>query len=112
MDLDVVTQYILTIAPAATAIISTISAVIVAIKKIKSDNQKTLNEVKASNKLISDNNNNLTAQIALIQAENLELKQTNAELNRSLKKVCAKMEHLYYIETDAIDPNDLKEIEE
>lgn len=82
MDIDVITQYIMVIAPAATAIISTVVALIVGIKKIKNAGDSTVDEVKKSNDKIAESNR-------ILHEENLHLKE-------SLNKITAKMEHMYY----------------
>ena len=61
MDIDLITQYIMTIAPALVSILTVISTMVVSIKKIRSDSSATVSEVKMQSKINSELKEQLTA---------------------------------------------------
>ena len=71
MDIDLITQYIMTIAPALVSILTVISTMVVSIKKIRSDSSATVSEVKMQSKI----NSELKEQLTALSAENAELKK-------------------------------------
>lgn len=82
MNIDIVTQYILAIVPAVTAIMSMVVLVGVGIGKIRKANQITeskVDELTKSNKTIIEQNNAL-------KKENIELKQILSSLGEDIKK--------------------------
>lgn len=83
MDIDTITQYILTIAPAVVSILTVISTMVVSIKKIKSNSDETVKEVKAQNEI----NRELREQLVAVTTE-------NADLKREMKKCISKMNHV------------------
>ena len=85
--LDAVTQYLISITPAVTAIVGAITVVGVGIGKIKKANKDATNEIKE----MHDENVELRKELKEVAKENKELKQ-------SLRKVTARMEHMYYVE--------------
>lgn len=85
--IDAVTQYILALVPAVTAVVGMITIFGVGIGKIRKANKDATNEIKETHK----ENLELRRELRETMKENKELKQ-------SLKKVTAKMEHMYYIE--------------
>lgn len=88
MDIDIITQYILAIVPAFTAVVGMITTLGVAIGKIKKANSETKEEVRA----LSETDNALKKQLREVHKENVELKQ-------QLNEVAARMKHLYFVET-------------
>lgn len=91
MDIDIITQYILTLTPAVTAIISVIVALGVGIGKIKKANKETVEEVKATNK-------ELKARQSKIEETNLNLAQENITLKKDLRQLMAKIQHIHFTE--------------
>lgn len=87
MEIDAITQFILAIVPAVTAIIGIVVALGVGVGKIKQANADTRKEVKN----LSEGDKGLKKQLREVQKENAELK---AQLN----EVLARMKHLYFVE--------------
>ena len=96
MNIDIITQYILAIVPAFTAVVGMITTLGVAISKIKKANKETSTQVEE----LSKNDRALKKQLVETQKE-------NAELKKNFNKVLAKMDHLYFVEKDYV-----KEIKE
>lgn len=96
MNLDIITQYILAIVPAFTAVVGMVVTLGVGIGKIKRANKKTTDTVLE----VSQESRELKAELRDVIKQNKELKQENKELKESLNKVSARMEHMYYIEKD------------
>ena len=94
--LDAITQYILTLVPAFTAVVGMITTLGVAIGKIKQANKDATAEIKEAHA----DNRALRKQMAEVMMENKELKQ-------DLKKITARMAHMYFIEDD--NPNNKEE---
>lgn len=88
MDLDIITQYILAIVPAFTAVVGMIVTLGVGIGKIKKANSETKEEVKS----LSETDRALKKQLRDVHQENVELK-------KQLNEVTARMKHLYFVET-------------
>lgn len=103
MNIDIITQYVLAIVPAFTAIVGMVVTLGVGIGKIKKANKETTTTVLE----VSEDTRELKSELNNLVKQNKELKKENLELKNSLDKVVAKMEHLYYIEKDYI-----KEIKE
>lgn len=87
MELDAITQFILAIVPAFTAVVGMITTLGVAIGKIKKANSETKEEVKA----MTENDRALKRQLKDVYEENVELK-------KQLSKLSARMSHLYFVE--------------
>ena len=85
--LDVITQYIISLVPAVTAVAGMVTVMGVAIAKVKKAHKEATTEVKEAHK----ENVELRKELADVVRENKELKQ-------SIKKITARMEHMYYIE--------------
>lgn len=81
MDLDVVTQYIISITPAITAIVGAVAACIVAIKNVKAEGKKIVETVDLkmtpAAKIMKENEQ--------LKAENIELRRINVRLQN---KIC------------------------
>lgn len=88
MDIDIITQYVLAIVPAFTAVVGMITTLGVAIGKIKKANKETKDEVVA----LSQTDKELKKQLRDVHRENVELK-------KQLNEVTARMKHLYFVET-------------
>lgn len=89
MNIDIITQYILALVPAVTAIAGMITTVGIAISKIKKANQETTTKVEE----VSKNDKFLKRQLTEVHRE-------NAELKKQLAKLTARMDHLYFVEKD------------
>lgn len=87
MPIDIITQYILAIVPAFTAVVGMVTTIGVAIAKIKSAASAATTEVKEAH----NENMKLRKEMLITQQENRELKQ-------HLNKITAKMEHMYWVE--------------
>lgn len=72
-----ITQYIVTIAPAITAIISVITALIISIKKVKKIDEGHQKETKALNNRVNG------------------VLQENAELKQEIKKLVKTINHIH-----------------
>lgn len=80
MEINQITEFIIAAAPAVTAIISVVVALIVGIKNIKAAGEKTVADVKESN--------------SKIIAANIELQKENAELKKELRSVVAAVKKI------------------
>ena len=87
MNIDAITQYILAIVPAVTAVIGMIVTLGVGIGKIKQANKKTEKTVEE----LSEGEKLLRSQLKAVNKE-------NAELKKQLNEVLARMKHLYFVE--------------
>lgn len=87
--LDAVTQYLLAITPAVTAVVGIITVFGVSIGKIKKANRDATKEIKE----IHQENVELRRELRETMKENREIKQT-------LKKITAKMEHMYFVDEE------------
>lgn len=87
MNIDIITQYLLAIVPAFTAVVGMVVTLGVGIGKIKKANKETTDTVKE-----------VSAESRALAKQNRELKKENKELKESLNKITARMEHMYYIE--------------
>lgn len=96
MNLDIITQYILAIVPAFTAVVGMVVTLGVGIGKIKRANKETTDTVLE----VSQESRELKAELRDVIKQNKELKKENKELKESLNKVSARMEHMYYVEED------------
>ena len=89
MELDIITQYILAIVPAFTSVVGMVTTLGVAIGKIKKANKDATAEIKEAHA----DNRALRKEMAEVMMENKEIKQ-------DLKKITARMAHMYFIEDD------------
>lgn len=87
MDIDIITQYILAIVPAFTAVVGMIVTLGVGIGKIKKANSETTTQVKE----LSETDKALKRELRDVHKE-------NAELKKQLNEVTARMKHLYFVE--------------
>ena len=87
MEIDVITQYILAIVPAFTAVVGMIVTLGVGIGKIKKANSETTSQVKE----LSETDKSLKKELREVHKE-------NAELKKQLNEVTARMKHLYFVE--------------
>lgn len=87
MDIDIITQYVLAIVPAFTAVVGMITTLGIAIGKIKKANSETTQEVRE----LSENDKALKKQLKEVHKENVELKQ-------QLNELSARMKHMYFVE--------------
>lgn len=87
MEIDIITQYILAIVPAFTAVVGMIVTLGVGIGKIKKANSETSSQVRE----LSDNDRALKKQLVQVHKE-------NAELKKQLNEVTARLKHMYFVE--------------
>lgn len=87
MEIDVITQYILAIVPAVTAIVGMVVTIGVGIGKIKKANSTTVDEVVK----VSKRQQLLESQLSDVHNENIELK-------KQLRKAIAKLEHVHIVD--------------
>lgn len=85
--INTITNYIISLVPAVTAVAGMLTVMGVGIGKIRKANKDATNEIKETHK----ENVELRRELADVVRENKELKQ-------SIKKITARMEHMYYIE--------------
>lgn len=87
--LDAITQYVLALVPAFTAVVGMITTLGVAIAKIKNAHKDATKEIKEAH----------TENLA-IRREMRELAKENKELKQHLNKITARMEHMYWVEKE------------
>lgn len=80
MEINQITEFIIAAAPAVTAIISVVVALIVGIKNIKAAGEKTVADVRESN--------------SKIVAANIELQKENAELKKEIRTAIAAVKKI------------------
>ena len=91
MDIDVITQYILSIVPAFTAVVGMIVTLGVGIGKIKKANKDTVNEVKENSKGLKRANEELKDELVNVYKDNVEIK-------KQMTKLMAKVEHIHFVD--------------
>lgn len=89
MEIDAITQFILAIVPAFTAVVGMVTTLGVAIGKIKKANKETTELVQDTNK----------ANVELRHQLNAVMKE-NAELKKEQRKINAKLDHVYFIDKE------------
>ena len=87
-QIDTITQYVLAIVPAVTALMGMIVVIGVGIGKIKSALKGNIESVEK----ISEESKAIKNQNAEIKRQNIELKRQNAELKKTLTDFCNKIE--------------------
>lgn len=85
--LDAITQYILALVPAVTALVGMAVCVGVGVGKIRKANRNTVDSIDT----ISRKSQSLESQLQEVHKENVELK-------RQLRKVMAKLEHVHIVD--------------
>lgn len=91
MDIDVITQYILSIVPAFTAVVGMIVTLGVGIGKIKKANKDTINEVRENSKGLKRANEALKDELVNVYKDNVEIK-------KQMTKLMAKVEHIHFVD--------------
>ena len=91
MNIDVITQYILSIVPAFTAVVGMIVTLGVGIGKIKKANKDTINEVRENSKGLKRANEALKDELANVYKDNVEIK-------KQMTKLMAKVEHIHFVD--------------
>ena len=91
MNIDVITQYILALVPAVTALVGMAVTIGLGVAKIKKANKETVETVDASNKKVCKHTESLESQLANVHKENVELK-------RQLTKVMKKLDHVHFVD--------------
>lgn len=93
MNVEDVVTYIISIAPAITAVVSIIASVIVAIKKTKSLNAETITKLTEISKDMLEQtfeaqkqNKNLRLEISQVIEDNIELKKQLQSLTSKVKE--------------------------
>ena len=93
MNVEDVVTYIISIAPAITAVVSIIASVIVAIKKTKSLNAQTITKLtEISEEMLEQTfetqkqNKNLRLEISQVIEDNIELKKQLQSLTSKIKE--------------------------
>ncbi|MBO7079084.1 MAG: hypothetical protein J6W64_04680 [Bacilli bacterium] len=94
--LDTITQYILSLVPTITAIISMITLVGVSIGNIRKANKDATGEIKETHKETKQ----LRKEILEVIKANNELKKENIELKREQLKLNARLNHMYFVEKE------------
>ena len=84
MDIDVITQNVLAIVPAFTAVAGMVTTLGVAIGRIKRANRDTVSEVKSVSQKTIDYHEKLERELTSVHRENAELKK---ELNTVMKQI-------------------------
>ena len=87
-QIDTITQYVLAIVPAVTALMGMIVVIGVGIGKIKKAIQGNVESVER----IGSRAKAIETQNAELKRQNIELKRENAELKKTLTDFCSKIE--------------------
>ena len=87
--LDAITQYILALVPAVTALVGMAVCVGVGVGKIRKANRNTVDSIDT----ISRKSQSLESQLVEVHKENVELK-------KQLRKVMAKLDHVHIVEKE------------
>ncbi len=80
MDIAQITQYLIELSPAITALVGIVVTIVVGVKKIKAANAETIADVRATNKEM--------------RQANIELMKENAELKGEIKKVLNELHNV------------------
>lgn len=91
MNIDVITQYILALVPAVTALVGMAVTIGLGVAKIKKANKETVETVDASNKKVCKHTESLESQLASVHKENVELK-------RQMTKIMKKLDHVHFVD--------------
>ena len=91
--LDTITQYILALVPAVTALVGMAVTIGVGVGAIKKANRETIENVDVSNKKVCKHTESLESQLQEVHKENVELK-------KQLRKVMAKLDHVHIVEKE------------
>ena len=87
--LDAITQYILALVPAVTALVGMAVCVGVGVGKIRKANRDTVDSIDR----VSKKSQSLESQLQDVHKENVELK-------KQLRKVMAKLDHVHIVEKE------------
>ena len=87
--LDAITQYILALVPAVTALVGMAVCVGVGVGKIRKANRDTVDSIDR----VSKKSQSLESQLQDVHAENVQLK-------KQLRKVMAKLDHVHIVDID------------
>lgn len=91
-QIDTITQYILALVPAVTALMGMIVVIGVGTAKIKKALNGTSESVERKFKGIEAANAEIKRENAEIKRQNIELKRENAEMKRAFADFCNKIE--------------------
>lgn len=80
MDIAQITQYLIELSPAITALVGIVVTIVVGVKKIKAANAETIADVKATNREMKQ--------------ANIQLIKENAELKGEIKKVLNELHNV------------------
>ena len=85
MNIDAITQYILSIVPAVTAIMGMVVVVGIGIAKIK-------NALNGNAEKVENISNRTSSRMKAIEEQNIELKKENRELKKALTELNRKID--------------------
>lgn len=91
MDVENVVSYIISIAPAITAVVSIIASVIVAIKKTKSLNAQTITKLTEVSKEMLEQTFETQKQNQDLKLDLVQVIQDNVELKKQLESLTSKI---------------------
>lgn len=91
MNAENVIEYIITIAPAITAVVSIIASVIVAIKKTKSLNSQTISKLTEISQEMLEQTMDVQQQNSDLKLEMVKILEDNMELKKQLRALTAKV---------------------
>lgn len=98
MNVDYITEYVVTIAPAVTAAATCIAALFVGVSKVK----KAFDKTDASSVELRNDVRKMKEEMA---KENIELKRENRELKRENAMIKKKLHRVRFVETEG-EPGD------
>ena len=91
MNVENVIEYLITIAPAITAVVSIIASVIVAIKKTKSLNSQTIAKLTEISKDMLEQTMDVQQQNSDLKLEMVKILEDNMELKKQLRQLTSKV---------------------
>lgn len=91
MNVENVIEYLITIAPAITAVVSIIASVIVAIKKTKSLNSETIAKLTEISKDMLEQTMDVQQQNSDLKLEMVKILEDNMELKKQLRQLTSKI---------------------
>lgn len=91
MNVENVIEYLITIAPAITAVVSIIASVIVAIKKTKSLNSETIAKLTEISKDMLEQTMDVQQQNSDLKLEMVKILEDNMELKKQLRQLTSKV---------------------
>lgn len=94
--LDTITQYILALVPAVTALTGMAVMIGVGIGKIKKANKETVDTVTS----VGSSLDTIKSQSKFLEAQLVAVQKENAELKKQMTKLMKKVEHIHFVDKE------------